>query len=232
MTPGPDRRRRSRADTDAGVALDRVIRAGGCTDDERPVYCRLAALYDHIFGWTLQAGRRAAIATLATRPGETILEVGVGTGVNCSLYPRSVRVVGIDVSPVMLARARRRLDGLALTHCSIARMDAARLAFADGTFDVVYAPYVMSVVSDPVGTAREMARVCRKGGRIAMLNHFRSRNHAMRLVERLGSRFTGRLGFTMDLDLATLVAQAQLQPVSVRRVNFLGISTLVTCLSR
>jgi ubiquinone/menaquinone biosynthesis C-methylase UbiE len=132
----------------------------------------------------------------------------------------------------MLDHARRRLEGLALTHCSIVRMDAAHLAFPDGTFDIVYAPYVMSVVNDPVETAREMARVCRKGGRIAMLNHFRSGNRFLGMFERLGSRLTRRLGFTMDLDLATLIMEAQLHPVSVHRVNYFGISTLLTCVSR
>jgi phosphatidylethanolamine/phosphatidyl-N-methylethanolamine N-methyltransferase len=200
-----------------------------CTDDARPVYCRLAAIYDHLFGWTLQAGRRQATDLIVTSPGQLILEVGVGTGFNCELYPRSVSVIGIDVSPVMLERARRRLEGLGLTHCAIARMDAAHLGFPDDTFDVVYAPYVMSVVRDPIRTAREMTRVCRKGGRIAILNHFRSERPSLQFIEKLGSRMTRRLGFTMELDLATLVAEAQLTPVSIRRVNFLGMSTLLTC---
>jgi phosphatidylethanolamine/phosphatidyl-N-methylethanolamine N-methyltransferase len=202
---------------------------GRCTDDARPVYCRLAAIYDHLFGWTLQAGRRQATDLIVTSPGQLILEVGVGTGFNCELYPRSVSVIGIDVSPVMLERARRRLEGLGLTHCAIARMDAAHLGFPDDTFDVVYAPYVMSVVRDPIRTAREMTRVCRKGGRIAILNHFRSERPSLQFIEKLGSRMTRRLGFTMELDLATLVAEAQLTPVSIRRVNFLGMSTLLTC---
>ena len=55
-------------------------------------------------------------------------------------------------------------------------MDAANLSFPDNSFDVVYAPYVISVVPDPVQVVGEMRRVCRPGGKIIVLNHFRSPN--------------------------------------------------------
>ena len=58
-------------------------------------------------------------------------------------------------------------------------MNAEQMAFADNSFDVVYAPYVISVVPDPVKVAREMYRVCRPGGRVVILNHFKSANPLM-----------------------------------------------------
>ena len=74
-------------------------------------------------------------------------------------------------------------------------MDAADLKFADNSFDIVYAPYLISVVPDPVAVAREMRRVCRPGGRIMILNHFRSTQPVGAFMERLISPLTVHIGF-------------------------------------
>jgi phosphatidylethanolamine/phosphatidyl-N-methylethanolamine N-methyltransferase len=108
-------------------------------------------------------------------------------------------------------------------------MDAADLRFPDGAFDIVYAPYLISVVPDPITVAREMGRVCRPGGRIIFLNHFRSRNSLLASIERAISPFTVHIGFKSDLDLPAFLAQADLEPVSIERVNIPRIWSLVTC---
>ncbi len=108
-------------------------------------------------------------------------------------------------------------------------MDGANMKFADDTFDIVYAPYVISVVPDPVGVAREMRRVCRSGGRIIILNHFRSKNPAMAWIERIISPFTVHIGFKSDLDLPAFLAQAELEPLSIEMVNVPRIWSLVIC---
>jgi phosphatidylethanolamine/phosphatidyl-N-methylethanolamine N-methyltransferase len=74
---------------------------------------------------------------------------------------------------------------------------------------------VISVVPDPVAVTREMCRVCRPGGRIVILNHFRSRNALMAWIERMISPFTVHIGFKSDLDLPAFLAQAELKPVSI-----------------
>ena len=76
----------------------------------------------------------------------------------------------------MLEKARERVARKGISNVRLLEMDAADLKFADDTFDIVYAPYLISVVPDPVAVAREMRRVCRPGGRIIILNHFRSAN--------------------------------------------------------
>jgi phosphatidylethanolamine/phosphatidyl-N-methylethanolamine N-methyltransferase len=108
-------------------------------------------------------------------------------------------------------------------------MDAADLKFADDSFDIVYAPYLISVVPDPVKVAQEMCRVCRPGGRIIFLNHFLSPNALVSRVERLISPFTIHIGFKADLDLSAFLAQSALAPVSIEKVNVPRIWSLVTC---
>jgi phosphatidylethanolamine/phosphatidyl-N-methylethanolamine N-methyltransferase len=107
-------------------------------------------------------------------------------------------------------------------------MDAADLKFADYSFDIVYAPYLISVVPDPVTVAHEMRRVCRPGGRIIFLNHFLSPNPVLGWLERWISPFTIHIGFTADLDLRAFLAQSDLQPVSIEKVNIPRIWSLVT----
>ena len=194
------------------------------------VYEKLANVYDLVFGPALHPGRLVALERMAIKPGDRVLEVGVGTGINLPLYPRNCRVTGVDLSKPMLVKARERVLLKGLSNVRLHEMDAANLTFPDETFDIVYAPYVISVVPDPVRVVREMRRVCRTGGKIVILNHFRSASPLMATVERAISPFTVHIGFKSDLDLPGFLAQAELRPQSIQKVSFPRIWSLVTCL--
>ena len=193
------------------------------------VYEKLASVYDVIFGPALHPGRLVARDRMEIRPGSHILEVGVGTGINASLYPRNCHVTGIDLSTSMLDKARERVAREGLRNVRLMEMDAAKTTFADDTFDIVYAPYLISVVPDPVTVACEMRRVCKPGGKIVILNHFRSANPVLSRVERSISPLTVHIGFKSDLDLPAFLAQAGLRPESIEKVNVPKIWSLVTC---
>jgi phosphatidylethanolamine/phosphatidyl-N-methylethanolamine N-methyltransferase len=193
------------------------------------VYDKLASFYDLVFGPTLHPGRLQAIQQMAIQRGAHVLEVGVGTGINVPLYPRDCHVTGIDFSASMLERARERVEKKDVRGVRLLQMDAADLKFDDNSFDIVYAPYLISVVPDPVKVAAEMRRVCRPGGRIIFLNHFRSANPILSRAERLISPFTIHIGFKADLDLKGFLSQAHLEPISIKKVNVPRIWSLVTC---
>jgi phosphatidylethanolamine/phosphatidyl-N-methylethanolamine N-methyltransferase len=193
------------------------------------VYENIAWAYDFVFGPTLHPGRLQAIQRMGIQRGDRVLEVGVGTGINASLYPQDCLVTGIDLSESMLEKARDRVARKDVRNIRLFQMDAAATKFADNTFDIVYAPYLISVVPDPVAVAQEMRRVCRPGGRIILLNHFRSANPALAWVERAISPLTIHVGFKSDLDLPAFLTQAGLKPVSIEKVNLPRIWSLVTC---
>jgi phosphatidylethanolamine/phosphatidyl-N-methylethanolamine N-methyltransferase len=222
------------SETEEILGSDAATRALSVTAVENDfvtkVYEKLATVYDFTFGPVLHPGRVDAIERMGIRPGDRVLEVGVGTGINAALYPRDCSVTGVDLSSPMLEKARERVARKGVRNVRLLQMDAANLKFGDDTFDIVYAPYVISVVPDPVAVTREMCRVCRPGGRIVILNHFRSRNALMAWIERMISPFTVHIGFKSDLDLPAFLAQAELKPVSIDKVNFPRIWSLVTCI--
>ena len=193
------------------------------------VYAKLTPVYDILFGPILQPGRIVAIARMDLRAGDRVLEVGAGTGINAPLYPRDSEVTAIDLSAPMLEKARERIARLGLRNVRLLETDAAHLTFADNSFDSVYAPYTISVVPDPVQVALEMKRVCRPGGRIVILNHFRSENPFLSRIERAISPLTVHVGFKADLDMRAFLAQAGLRPISIEKVNFPRIWSLIVC---
>ena len=222
--------RKADQDNVTGNAATRALSVAAVENDfVENVYDKLAKVYDLFFGPTLHPGRLQAIERMKIQPGERVLEVGVGTGINLALYPREASVTGIDFSSSMLEKARERAARKHAAPVRLLQMDAADIKFADDSFDIVYAPYLISVVPDPVKVAQEMRRVCRPGGRIIFLNHFLSPNPILSRIERLISPSTIHIGFKSDLDLPAFLAQAGLEPISIEKVNIPKIWSLVTC---
>jgi phosphatidylethanolamine/phosphatidyl-N-methylethanolamine N-methyltransferase len=209
----------------------RSIHATGAavSDSIETVYRRLAPVYDLIYGITLEHGRRHAMTRLAPLGGESILEIGVGTGLSAVEYPKGCHVLAIDLSAHMLNRAQQRLARKGVRHVTLCRMDAGSLAFRDAQFDAIYAPYVMNVVKDPVQVAREMRRVCRPSGRIVLLNHFGRADRISQPFDDLIGWLACRAGVNWHVDLGGLLNEAGLTALSVERVNIPRVSSVVVC---
>lgn len=194
----------------------------------RRTYRVYAPVYKYIFGGIVEEGRRAAVNALPQEPGDRILEIGVGTGLSLPLYQWEVEVAGIDVSPEMLAIARKRYLGPEFPHVrELVEMDAQQLEYPDESFSGSVAMYVASVVPDPVAMMREMFRVTRAGGPVLVVNHFSSSKPVMRQVERRLAPLSKKLGFRPDFSLEQFVDSTGVTPHRVRGVNFRGFWKLL-----
>jgi len=194
----------------------------------RLAYRRYALVYDLVFGLPLVAGRRLAAAAVNARGAGRVLEVGVGTGLTLPLYRADSKVVGIDLSPEMLARARRRVEGLGLGQVeALLEMDGQRMEFPDGSFDTVVALHVLSVAPEPARLLQEMRRVCAPGGELLILNHFRSERAPWRWLERATAPLAAHLGFRPDLERKHLGSLAGLALVEERQVKRAAGATLL-----
>ena len=148
----------------------------------RKRYDRLAIFYDFMEA-PLERHRFAQWRSRLTDriAGHRVLEVGVGTGKNLVYYPKDVKITAIDVSYRMLKRARKRASLLGSTVC-LQEMDVQQLAFANSSFDTVFATFVFCSVPDPVAGLKELKRVCKPNGKLLLLEHMRPGNVLLGLL--------------------------------------------------
>ncbi len=184
-------------------------------DSTRSIYNVWAHFYDQTMGRGVQRRQQLAIERMNIRPGERILDVGIGTGLSLDLYPRHSRVVGIDISEGMLGKAQDRCRHYGYDFASLAVADALHLPFADASFDHVFVTHVITVVSDPVRLIDEMRRICKVGGKIVIVNHFLSGNKVAATFEKLLRPLCEKIGWRSDLSLESLIEQTGL-PVDYR----------------
>jgi phosphatidylethanolamine/phosphatidyl-N-methylethanolamine N-methyltransferase len=195
-------------------------------------YELLAPVYDFIFDWIFAPGRIAAVEQLAIQRRDSVLEVGIGTGLNLPLYSPTCRLIGIDLSQEMLDKAVERVQSLAMPNVILKVMDATSMSFDDNEFDKAVATYTISAVPDPVAVLREMRRVVKPGGTLVVLNHFRSERRVTGWVEDLLAPVCTRLGWKSNLPLAPLLEQVGLVPESITYVNMFDGWRLVKCVNR
>jgi phosphatidylethanolamine/phosphatidyl-N-methylethanolamine N-methyltransferase len=158
-------------------------------------YARWAPVYDVVFGSVFENARLMAVEA-SERVGGRILEVGVGTGISLPYYSAKCRVVGIDISEPMLKVARRRVVAQRLGHVErLQIMDAEKLEFADASFDVVVAQYVVNTVPNPEVALDEFLRVLRPGGELVIVNRIGAAAGSRRALEHALQPIAQRLGW-------------------------------------
>lgn len=145
---------------------------------DRVSYHAGARFYDCFSGeWLYRAGRLEGIRMLAPHPGDTVLDLGCGTGLNFALLLDAIgpsgRLIGLDRSADMLAVADRRVArhgwaNVTLVHADATAFDATDLAGRGP--DAVLSTYALSVTGDPAAAWSCVRRAIRPGGRVCIVD--------------------------------------------------------------
>lgn len=190
-------------------------------------YTLYTPVYD-LFVRRLARGRRRAIELLNVQPGERVLIIGCGTGLDLELLPREARIDAIDLTPSMVERTRARATILGID-AAVRVMDAATLDYADGTFDAVILHLILAVVPDPFSTAREAGRVLRDGGRVSIFDKFLPDHARPSVVRRLANAIARVVATELNRRLAPLLADTGLRVVRDESSIFGGMFRVVVC---
>ncbi len=196
---------------------------------ESRIYSDLARFYDFVFSFAFDDHEHEVIESLNLRPGQRVLEVGVGTGMALDAFPPYVHVVGIDPSDAMLAHAHDKIRENAWGHVEVKKGDALNLDFPDNSFDEVVTFHVITVVPDPLRMMSEMVRVCKPGGRIVIVNHFASPNPLLYFLNTMINPITKLAGWTTRLRARDVlrgfdITVERLQPVARFSIHSLIIA--------
>ncbi len=194
----------------------------------RRKYDRIARLYDLLdLPFELGRHRRLRRAIFHGLSG-TVLDAGVGTGRNLPFYPADARMVGIDLSPAMLARAKRRRARLGAS-VELHAMDVQRTAFPDRHFDAIVATFLFCVLdpSQQLPALKELARICKPSGTIRLVDYAYSRGPVKRARMRLWAPCVRwAYGAAFDRDTERYLAPAGLALLE-RRFLFHDIIKLI-----
>jgi ubiquinone/menaquinone biosynthesis C-methylase UbiE len=183
-------------------------------------YDRFARWFDWVEGVPDILGVSRLRRRLLRRASGRVLEVAVGTGMNLRYYPATCRISAVDVSREMLSVARKRAAKLSM-NVSFSLADAEALPFPDKTFDAVVSSLTTCTFPNPVTALKEMARVCRPGGRILLVEHGRSSHEWLgRWQDRRADSFAKQLGCHWNREPLKLVREAGLKIIEAHRVFF------------
>ncbi len=208
--------------------MRRVFRGREAT---KKAYDRLAPIYDLLAGSSEHRAREEALTLLSPSPGEAVLELGCGTGTALRALAGRLagrgRLVGLDLSPRMLAQARRKLERAGLAeHLELYQGDAVAVPLADGAFDAVFTAFTLELFDTPQipKVLAEVHRLLRPGGRFVVVSLLATRKPGP--AERVYIFAHDHLEALADcrpIFLEALLQKAGLQVTSFRRLSLWGL---------
>ncbi len=192
------------------------------------IYRLYAPIYDRFMAPSFADGHSKMYNSLNLKKGDNLLEVGVGTGISLTNVPDFVKVEAIDYSEPMLVKARNRQDkGEFAANINFQQMDAHVLDFDTNQFDHCVVAHTLAVVAEPEVVLREIVRVTKPSGLIAIVNHYKDKKG---IIGTLWNPFRKRLGLGKHVDFKEVINKCGLKILSEERVNsFTTHTKMIVC---
>jgi demethylmenaquinone methyltransferase/2-methoxy-6-polyprenyl-1,4-benzoquinol methylase len=167
-----------------------ITRVTRSKQDARAAYDKMSAWYDVLAGSSEKKFRELGLTQLNAREGESILEIGFGTGHSLLSLARSIgdsgHVHGIDISEGMVKVARSRLEKAGLSErVTLTRGDGAELPYDSDTFDAIFMSFTLELFDIPEIpiVLNECRRVLKSGGRFGVVSLSKQKKLAVRIYE-------------------------------------------------
>lgn len=186
---------------------------------------RASRLYDLMNAFGPERRWASAKRQLFARMRGRVLFVAVGTGLDIPLFPSHQTIVGIDISPRMLDKARARAAAYK-GHLELTLADVQALDEPDASFDQAFTSCTFCSVPDPVRGLREVRRVLKPGGELHMFEHTGSRYFPFNMMLHVLTPLSRQTGPDLDRDTIANVRQAGFQVTGVERI-FLDVVNVV-----
>lgn len=184
-----------------------------------------ASLYDVMGGFGPERRWHAAKTRLFSGMEGYILFLAVGTGLDIPCFPPGKRIVGIDISPKMLEKARPRAQAYH-GQITLKQMDVHEMDFPDASFDQVYSSCTFCSVPDPVDGLKALRRVLKPGGTLGMFEHTGSRFIPFNLMLNLMNPVCRILGPEINRDTVSNVREAGFKIDKVTNVYLDVVKTI------
>ena len=169
VTPQHVRPEEQHADATTGEEQERLI----ATYRKKAKHYDIVSRLYPVPGYPQLSQRRKAVGALRVRPGDTVVDMACGTGLNFSLIQQAVgpagRIIGVDLTDAMLAVAQERIESNGWSNVSLVQADAAEFAYPTG-IDGILSTYAMSHVPEAANAIAHGAAALSRGGRWAVLD--------------------------------------------------------------
>jgi len=183
-------------------------------------YTLYAPFYD-FFAGIYKNSRKKSIESLEIKPGDKVLIVGAGTGLDLEYLPVGCKIFATDITPAMLKRSVARNRKLNLDVQAVV-MDGQALGFADNSMDKVILHLILAVIPDPIACIKETERVLKPGGKVAVYDKFAQKGMKCLWFLRFVNVFSNFLITDLTRDFETMLSSTNLKVVSDQAADFKG----------
>ena len=183
-------------------------------------YTLYAPGYD-ILGRIFSKSRSRSIQELGICPGDEVLIIGAGTGLDLEFIPGNCHITATDITPAMIAQTMRK-NTLLNRNLKAEVMDGQHLNFPDSSVDKIILHLILAVIPDSVACLKECERVLKPGGQIAVFDKFVPKGRTLSLLRKILNPITNLLFSNINRSFEIIVSETGLLTVSDMPADFNG----------